>query len=97
MELIHAPRMNAQNLPWFNVKYPLDLPDLQGKLAILDFWTFCCINCIHIIPTLKRIEEKFPESAGVLKLENCLYVSDTNNHRILKIDLDSNKTEIFIQ
>ena len=66
MELIHAPRLNAQNLPWFNVKNPLDLPDLQGKLAILDFWTFCCINCIHIIPTLKRIEEKFPESVVVI-------------------------------
>jgi thiol-disulfide isomerase/thioredoxin len=66
MDLIHAPRLKAQNLPWFNVKAPLDLPDLQGKLVILDFWTFCCINCIHIIPTLKRIEEKFPDSVVVI-------------------------------
>jgi len=66
MTMIHAPRLNAQNLPWFNVKAPLDLPDLQGKLVILDFWTFCCINCIHIIPTLKRIEKKFPDSVVVI-------------------------------
>ena len=66
MQLIHAPKLNAQNLPWFNVKAPLDLPDLKGKLAILDFWTFCCINCIHIIPTLKKIEEKFPDSVVVI-------------------------------
>ncbi|GJL79152.1 MAG: hypothetical protein NPINA01_21410 [Nitrospinaceae bacterium] len=66
MQLIHAPKLNAENLPWFNVKAPLDLPDLEGKLVILDFWTFCCINCIHIIPTLKRIEEKFPDSVVVI-------------------------------
>jgi thiol-disulfide isomerase/thioredoxin len=66
MDLIHAPKLNAQNLPWFNVKAPLDLPDLEGKLVILDFWTFCCINCIHIIPTLKRIEKKFSDSVVVI-------------------------------
>ncbi len=66
MSLIHAPKLNAQDLPWFNVKAPLDLPDLAGKLVILDFWTFCCINCIHIIPTLKRIEDKFPDSVVVI-------------------------------
>lgn len=66
MDMIHAPRLNAKNLPWFNVKAPLDLPDLKGKLVILDFWTFCCINCIHIIPTLKRVEEKFPDAVVVI-------------------------------
>jgi thiol-disulfide isomerase/thioredoxin len=66
METVHAPKLNAQNLPWFNVNRPLDLPDLKGKLVILDFWTFCCINCIHIIPTLKRIEEKFPDDIVVI-------------------------------
>jgi thiol-disulfide isomerase/thioredoxin len=66
MQLIHAPKLNAQDLPWFNVKAPLDLSDLAGKLVILDFWTFCCINCIHIIPTLKRIEKKFPDSVVVI-------------------------------
>lgn len=66
MQLIHAPKLNARDLPWFNVKAPLELSDLAGKLVILDFWTFCCINCIHIIPTLKRIEDKFPDSVVVI-------------------------------
>lgn len=66
MSNIHAPSLNAQNLPWFNVQKPLDLPDLKGKLVILDFWTFCCINCIHIIPTLKKIEAQFPDSLVVI-------------------------------
>ncbi len=66
MNLIHAPKLDAKHLPWFNVKSPLDLPDLKGKVVILDFWTYCCINCIHIIPTLKRVEAKFPDTLVVI-------------------------------
>jgi len=66
MELIHAPRLDADGLDWLNVKKPLDLPDLSGKIVILDFWTFCCINCIHIIPTLKVLEERFAENLAVI-------------------------------
>ena len=40
---------------------------------------------------------RLSEPAGVLELDNCLYVSDTNYHRILKIDLETEKTKIFIQ
>ena len=32
METVHAPALNAENLPWFNVHKPLDLPDLKGKV-----------------------------------------------------------------
>ncbi len=66
MQLVRAPRLQAANLPWFNVHAPLDLPDLTGKLVILDFWTYCCINCIHIVPTLKRIEEAYPDDVVVI-------------------------------
>lgn len=66
MQVIHAPSLNAHHLPWFNVAAPLDLPDLKGKVTLLDFWTYCCINCIHIIPTLKRIEAKFADDLVVI-------------------------------
>jgi DNA-binding beta-propeller fold protein YncE len=46
---------------WLNMDRPLTLEDLRGKIVLLDFWTFCCINCMHVIPDLKRLEEKYPE------------------------------------
>lgn len=46
------------SLPWLNVSAPLTLKQLQGKVVILDFWTYGCINCIHVLPDLKRLEEK---------------------------------------
>ena len=44
---------------WFNAP-PLQWGrELQGKIVILDFWTYCCINCMHILPDLAYLESKF--------------------------------------
>jgi thiol-disulfide isomerase/thioredoxin len=37
----------------------LDLSALRGKIVILDFWTFCCINCLHVLDELRPLEEKY--------------------------------------
>lgn len=35
------------------------LADLRGKITILDFWTFCCINCLHVLDELRPLEEEY--------------------------------------
>jgi len=35
----------------------LTRPDLKGKIVLLDFWTFCCINCLHVIEELRPLED----------------------------------------
>lgn len=64
--LTRAPEIDRPGLTWFNVESPLGLPDLRGRLVILDFWTFCCINCLHVVPTLRRLEERFPGEIVVI-------------------------------
>lgn len=39
----------------------LDLESLRGKIVLLDFWTFCCINCLHVLDELRPLEEKYPD------------------------------------
>ena len=41
---------------WLNTETPLSIAALKGKVVLLDFWTYGCINCIHIIPDLKKLE-----------------------------------------
>ena len=59
----YAGRVNAPDFPtgadWLNADRPLSLRDLRGKVVLLDFWTYCCINCMHILPDLKKLERKF--------------------------------------
>jgi len=63
---VHAPDIDLPGLTWFNVDTPLNLAGLRGKLVLLDFWTFCCINCMHILPILKRVEDAYPREVVVV-------------------------------
>lgn len=44
---------------WINTKEPLSLEKLKGHVVVLDFWTYCCINCMHMIPVLADLEKKY--------------------------------------
>src|SRR6478736_3389777 len=63
--LVTAPEF-PDGLSWLNSKAPIKLKDLRGKFVLLDFWTFCCINCMHVIPQLKRLEDKYPQELVVI-------------------------------
>ena len=46
---------------WFNTLRPLRLSALRGHVILLDFWTYCCVNCMHVIPMLRALEERFAD------------------------------------
>lgn len=56
-EAVRAPELRGS--AWINTERPLTLSDLRGKLALLDFWTYCCINCLHALDDLKYLEDKY--------------------------------------
>lgn len=39
----------------------LDLESLRGKIVLLDFWTFCCINCLHVLDELRPLEQQYSD------------------------------------
>ena len=53
----------APNFPdafdWINVSKPLSWEKLKGHIIVLDFWTYCCINCMHMLPALEELEKKY--------------------------------------
>lgn len=71
------------DLDWLNVSQPLDWDQLKGKLVLLDFWTYGCINCIHIIPDLHQLEEEFGDSLVVIGVHSAKYENEgvTDNIR----------------
>ncbi|MDN6134311.1 MAG: redoxin domain-containing protein, partial [Brevibacterium sp.] len=44
----------------------LSLADLRGKVILLDFWTFCCINCLHVLDELRPLEEKYSKELVII-------------------------------
>jgi thiol-disulfide isomerase/thioredoxin len=61
---VRAPEL--QGTGWINTDRPLTLAGLRGKVVVLDFWTFCCINCVHIIEELRLLEERFGDRLVVI-------------------------------
>jgi thiol-disulfide isomerase/thioredoxin len=57
---IYAPDFPKSSI-WLNSKKPLFLEDLKGQVVLLDFWTYCCINCLHVLPDLKYLENKYKD------------------------------------
>lgn len=55
--VIRAPEL-PQDFVWLNTPRPLSLRELRGQLVILDFWTYCCVNCMHVLPVLDALEER---------------------------------------
>jgi len=51
---------------WINTAEPLNLTKLKGHVVLVDFWTYCCINCMHVIPDLKFLEEKYKDQPFVV-------------------------------
>lgn len=61
-----APDLCRPGLQWFNVDRPLTMADLRGRLVVLDFWTGCCVNCLNVQETLKRVSAAFADPAVVV-------------------------------
>jgi DNA-binding beta-propeller fold protein YncE len=55
--VVRAPEL-PQDFVWLNTPRPLSLRELRGQLVLLDFWTYCCINCMHVLPVLDQLEER---------------------------------------
>jgi thiol-disulfide isomerase/thioredoxin len=54
-----APELHA-DFAWLNTDRPLSFDrELKGQVVLLDFWTYCCINCMHVLPDLAYLEEKY--------------------------------------
>jgi thiol-disulfide isomerase/thioredoxin len=73
---MNAPEIARPGLKWFNVAAPLPIATLRGRIVILDFWTEGCINCIQIIPTLRRVEERFPDKVVVIGVHSPKFANE---------------------
>ena len=54
---MRAPELRGRG--WLNTDGPLSLADLRGRFVLLDFWTFCCINCLHVLDEMREVEERY--------------------------------------
>lgn len=61
-----GPAPELTNDTWLNVDAPLRLADLHGKVVIVEMWTFGCINCQNVMPSLKEWHNQYKEAGLVI-------------------------------
>lgn len=69
-------------LDWLNTKRPITLKELRGKVVLIDFWTYCCINCMHIIPDLKKLEAKYSQELVVIGVHSAKFTTEQETENI---------------
>ena len=77
---VNAPEFPA-DLEWLNVSRPLRMTALRGKIVVLDFWTYCCINCIHALPELARLG-KYPRELVVIGVHSAKFKAEQETANI---------------
>jgi len=62
---VRAPELVGRR--WLNTGgQDVTLAQLRGRVVLLDFWTFCCVNCLHVIDELRSVEAHFPDDLVVV-------------------------------
>ncbi|KND34480.1 NHL domain-containing thioredoxin family protein [Streptomyces acidiscabies] len=59
------------------------LSDLRGRIVILDFWTFCCINCLHVLDELRELEEKHADTVVVIGVHSPKFVHEAEHQAVV--------------
>jgi thiol-disulfide isomerase/thioredoxin len=80
-EKVNAPDFDGAQ-GWLNTDKPLSMKQLRGKIVLLDFWTFCCINCMHVIPDLHKLEFQYPNELVVIGVHSAKFDNERDSNNI---------------
>lgn len=87
----------SPDLDWINTGgQTLSLEDLRGRVVLLDFWTYGCINCQHIIPDLKKLQAKYGNALVVIGVHSAKFAREGKTENIRKIALRYGRTEPIV-
>ncbi|MCX9192082.1 alkyl hydroperoxide reductase [Carbonactinospora thermoautotrophica] len=78
---LRAPELRGR--AWINTEKPLTLADLRGRCVVLDFWTFCCINCLHVLDELRPLEEKYRDVLIVIGVHSPKFAHEADHDALV--------------
>lgn len=80
---VRAPELIGRG-GWINTKHDLSLKALKGKVVLLDFWTFCCINCLHVLDEIRSLEERFGDALVVIGVHSPKFEHERDHEALLR-------------
>ncbi|MFD6987886.1 NHL domain-containing thioredoxin family protein [Streptomyces sp. NPDC059943] len=80
---VRAPELIGKG-GWLNTGgNELTLADLRGRIVLLDFWTFCCINCLHVLDELRELEQKHSDTVVTIGVHSPKFVHEAEHTAVV--------------
>ncbi|MFC9129842.1 NHL domain-containing thioredoxin family protein [Streptomyces sp. NPDC057099] len=80
---VRAPELIGKG-GWINTgDKELSLAELRGRVVIVDFWTFCCVNCLHVLDELRELEEKHRDTVVVIGVHSPKFVHEAEHQAVV--------------
>ncbi|MFD9463560.1 NHL domain-containing thioredoxin family protein [Streptomyces sp. NPDC060027] len=80
---VRAPELVGKG-GWLNTGgKDLKLADFRGRVLILDFWTFCCINCLHVLDELRELEEKHRDTVVIVGVHSPKFAHEAEHQAVV--------------
>ncbi|MFH8400586.1 thioredoxin-like domain-containing protein [Streptomyces anulatus] len=80
---VRAPELIGKG-GWLNTgDQQYTLADLRGRIVILDFWTFCCVNCLHVLDELRELEEKHRDTVVIIGVHSPKFVHEAEHRAVV--------------
>lgn len=81
-------RVRAPELPvtleWLNTDRPVRLAEHRGCVVLLDFWTYCCVNCMHVLADLRYLEDKYGDDLLVIGVHSPKFPNERVGDQVRK-------------
>ncbi|MEU6174823.1 NHL domain-containing thioredoxin family protein [Streptantibioticus parmotrematis] len=80
---VRAPELTGAG-GWLNTGgKQLSLGELRGSIVVLDFWTFCCINCLHVLDELRELEERHRDTVVIVGVHSPKFVHEADHAAVV--------------
>ncbi|MGD6753165.1 NHL domain-containing thioredoxin family protein [Streptomyces sp. BH105] len=80
---VRAPELVGRG-GWINTDGTMTgLADLRGRIVIVDFWTFCCVNCLHVLDELRELEEKHRDTVVIIGVHSPKFVHEAEHAAVV--------------
>ncbi|MFB7931689.1 NHL domain-containing thioredoxin family protein [Streptomyces sp. NPDC056039] len=80
---VRAPELIGKG-GWINTgDKELSLAEFRGRIIIVDFWTFCCVNCLHVLDELRELEEKHRDTVVVIGVHSPKFVHEAEHQAVV--------------
>jgi thiol-disulfide isomerase/thioredoxin len=80
---VRAPELRGAG-GWINTDIALSLRDLRGRVVVLDFWTFCCINCLRVVEELRDLEQRFGDRLVVIGVHSPKFPHEADHSAVVR-------------